>query len=106
MDDEVQGKLEEWVAKAKVLFERMSVWLYVSVALVAIVAFLYLPTIGVMLKVAAKATVGLWIGYWADRTAFKDYRPQSAADDDIGASYMMRRAILMSACVVGLTLGV
>jgi hypothetical protein len=100
---------------------RMGLWLYVSLALLAVVAWLSWPTITMIVKVAAKVTTGAWLGYWLDRAAFRGARvhePLQVATDDsqpdehrrimflLSLGYMLRRAIVIGACITAFALGV
>lgn len=102
---------------------RMAVWTWVTFALLALIAWVSADLLGPILKVLAKMTLGASLGYQIDRTAFPYARPheplgwaaRAIVDPgtehhgrmhyDTAARYMLRRAIIIAACIVGSTMG-
>jgi len=81
-------------------------WLLVAVlTLVAMLLALPQQAPGLVWNVG-KVTLGIWIGYWADRTLFPYARPDQPREGLSPNTAMLRRAILVAAVVIGLGLGV
>lgn len=105
-------------------FSRMSVWLWVTLALGAFAGTLNANNIEVGINKILVITTGAWVGYWLDRTAFpRDYpwaydirNPDNTylAASDAAATTLavkfvacwIRRAVIMAACVLGASMGV
>lgn len=83
---------------------RLTFWALITVLLL-IALYLIAPTkIAVVLYKAALVTGGAVLGYWIDRALFPYARPdQTRAAHQPWAG--LRRAIIVLACVLGLTLG-
>lgn len=100
---------------------RLSGWLLVAVALLVGIAVLHPQQMGVVLYKAALVTLAAVLGYWIDRRLFPYARPhrfmshytQQNADADKRAFSLttpvvliqLRRAVIVLACILGLTLG-
>lgn len=83
---------------------RLTFWALITILLL-IALYLIAPTkIAVVLYKAALVTGGAVLGYWIDRALFPYARP-----DQVRAVHQpwagLRRAIIVLACVLGLTLG-
>lgn len=83
---------------------RLTNWTLITVGLL-IVLYLIAPTkIAVVLYKAALVTGGGVLGYWIDRALFPYARP-----DRVRATHQpwagIRRALIVLACIIGLTLG-
>lgn len=86
---------------------RMLDWLLYAIVLTALIAWLaphQLLVTAYKLSLIALAAV---CGYWIDRSTFPYARPDDLLmDSEIKFSYaMQRRAIIMSACILGVSLG-
>ncbi|WP_216891595.1 MULTISPECIES: putative holin [Pseudomonas] len=83
---------------------RLTNWTLITVALL-VALYLIAPTkVAVVLYKAALVTGGGVLGYWIDRALFPYARP-----DRVRAAHQpwagIRRALIVLACIVGLTLG-
>ena len=54
----------------------------------------------------SKVTLGVWLGYWADRNLFPYARPGGPQIEGSRGLMMLRRALIVSAVVIALGLGV
>lgn len=83
---------------------RLTFWSVITVVLL-VALYLIAPTkIAVVLYKAALVTGGAVLGYWIDRALFPYARPdQTRAAHQPWAG--LRRAVIVLACVLGLTLG-
>lgn len=78
-------------------------WLYAAVllALVAVVSPANLAVVGYKLSLVA---LGGALGYLLDRSLFPYARPHAASEGAVGL-VMIRRAIIVAAAMVGMTMG-
>lgn len=92
---------------------RMTGWLLIGLALSVMTLLLAPQQLPVTAYKLSLITVAAWIGYWADRGLFPYARPdaflpnieiQSHASAAFGVA-MMRRAIIVAACIIGVALG-
>lgn len=83
---------------------RMVAWVYISIPLLLVVAILSPQKIGLFLYKANLVTFAAFLGYWIDRTAYPYARPDEV-DNVMMPSAMIRRAIIMAACVLAMALG-
>lgn len=83
---------------------RMTDWTLISIALLLCLAIIAPTKLSVVLYKCGLVTVGGVLGYWIDRALFPYARP-----DQVNQSAQplagIRRAIVVLACVLGLTLG-
>jgi Cu/Ag efflux pump CusA len=99
---------------------RMSVWLVVTIVLCVIVAFIARHQLGVTVYKLSLISLGAYIGYWIDRGLSPYARPHDLINKaaeawqdvgrweilaDLAARAMLRRAIIVAACVVAAGLG-
>ena len=91
---------------------RMITWLAVSIPLIIIVAFLSPQKIDLLVYKSVLITFSAWLGYRIDRGLFPYARPDRLAeeptvpDSDLAFSAaMLRRAIIVSACVLAMAIG-
>ena len=83
----------------------------IAIALLAALAVVAPHQLPVVLYKCGLVTLGAVLGYWIDRNLFPYSRPHEATCvDRAGAHWarsmaMLRRAIVVLACVLGLTLG-
>jgi len=108
---------------------RMTNWLIVSLVLAVVILLLAPQQLPVTAYKLSLITVAGWIGYWMDRGLFPYARPDALLPDidpdmpehpcadegvllSVGctAGYafeasMLRRAIIVSACIIGVALG-
>lgn len=59
----------------------------------------------VALYKATLVLIGGFVGYWADRWLFPYARPDQMGNSPFFSSSMIRRAVIVAACILGLTLG-
>lgn len=91
-------------ARGRYRAPRLTNWALITVGLL-LVLYLIAPTkIAVVLYKAALVTGGGVLGYWIDRALFPYARP-----DRVRATHKpwagIRRALIVLACIIGLTLG-
>ncbi len=87
---------------------RMDGWAYVALALCLGVAQLAPQQIGVTAYKLLLLAAGGVVGYWLDRSIFYYARPDdlSVIDNDSRFCFaMQRRALIVAACVLGVSLG-
>jgi hypothetical protein len=104
---------------------RFSAWLSISLALAAAVAITAPHQLGISVYKLSLVTVGAWVGYWIDRGLFPYARPHqflgnmfspgspvaslhvpiSKEQAQAFAASMMRRALIIASCILGMTLG-
>lgn len=93
----------------KLLLPRLITWIILSLALFAAIAFTSPHQLPVVLYKAALVSLAAVLGYWLDRSLFPYDRPhtyQEYGEDLIPRGLaMLRRALIVLACVLGLTLG-
>ncbi len=107
---------------AEALAGRMSLWLWVTCALVAVVAIVAPLQLMVMLSKLVLVTLAAWLGYWIDRAMFPYARPHEFLDDSkeeraeaaqgvlevrsIAFEWrMMRRAVVVVGVMLAVSLG-
>lgn len=97
---------------------RLTNWIVLTVALLIIVGIIRPEQLTVVLYKASLVTLGAVTGYWVDRALFPYGRPHlflSLTDDSQKDTQqeitpavtllMLRRSIVVLACILGLTLG-
>ncbi|MBS1186711.1 MAG: hypothetical protein H6R04_729 [Burkholderiaceae bacterium] len=87
---------------------RMSLWLIVSVLLLASIAVTAPRLLPVSLYKLSLITTAAWVAYWIDRGLFPYARPDGFTMDTqqlLYASAMIRRALIISAAMIGVALG-
>ena len=91
---------------------RMIIWLAISIPLILIVAFISPQKIELLVNKTVMITFSAWLGYRIDRGLFPYARPDRLAeapampDSDLAfAAAMLRRAIIVAACVLGMEIG-
>lgn len=102
---------------------RMAGWLWATIPAVILIGLVNVDALGGLLRVLAKVTMGAWLGYWIDRAAFREGRPHLPLEAAVRASdegdhdrhalmigvtcvYMIRRALIVGASVLGAAIGV
>lgn len=85
---------------------RMLDWVAIAVALTLAIAFLAPQQLGVTLYKLSLVSLAAAVGYWIDRSLFPYARPDDLSLDhtETAAAYL-RRAIVVGACIVGVSLG-
>jgi len=118
----LQNLLSKLPKLPKLPIPRLVVWLLVSVVLLAGIALISPQQLPVVLYKIALVTIAAVLAYWLDRTLFPYARPHDALDKyrhwadrgslDAADAYLrafalatLRRALIVLACVLGLTLG-
>lgn len=93
---------------------RLAGWVFVSLLLIAAIATIAPHQLGVVIYKLALVTLGAVLGYYIDRALFPYARPHKMAatspEVDRNAHWaqslaMLRRAIVVLACILGLTQG-
>lgn len=85
---------------------RLSAWALVALALLAVLAVLAPAQLPVVLYKLTLVSLGVVLAYWLDRALYPYARPHDLIDDDwIMSLACLRRALIVLACVLGLTLG-
>ena len=91
---------------------RMISWLAVSIPLIVIIAILSPQKIDLLVYKAVLITFSAWLGYRIDRGLFPYARPDRLAeepampDSDLAvAAAMLRRSIIVAACVLAMAIG-
>lgn len=109
---------------SKLPIPRLVVWLVVSVVLLAGIALISPQQLPVVLYKIALVTIAAVLGYWLDRTLFPYARPHELfGESELHEAFdtepctrakmyhlsanvaSIRRALIVLACVLGLTLG-
>jgi len=102
---------------AKLIEQRMLVWLAISLALTGIIFFVAPHQLETTVYKLSLITTAAWLGYWIDRSLFPYARPDvignAMEDAKIHTTEAihemnhaaMRRAIIIAACVIGAALG-
>ncbi|SDA18164.1 Putative 2/3 transmembrane domain holin [Pseudomonas sp. NFPP10] len=83
---------------------RMTFWSLITVVLLLCLALVAPTKMVVVLYKAGLVTLGGVLGYWIDRALFPYARPDQVLPGD-RALAGMRRALVVLACILGLTLG-
>lgn len=76
-----------------------------TVALLVLVGWINPPTLETTINKLSLATLGALVGYQIDALVF-DYARPSQVPESVVPSAMLRRAMIMAAIVIGVTLGV
>lgn len=87
---------------------RMDVWAYVAIGLGLLIAVLAPQQIGVTAYKLSLLAAGGVVGYWLDRSIFYYARPDDLMADPHDSRFcfaMQRRALIVAACVLGVSLG-
>lgn len=85
---------------------RMFDWIVVTILLTAIIGLLAPHQLTVSLYKLSLVSLAAVVGYWIDRSLFPYARPDELALTDAEASAaQIRRALLVSACIIGVALG-
>jgi len=101
------------------VLDRLRGWPWLALALLTLLGILLLaPTqAGVLLWSLSKLALAAWLGYWVDRSLFRNCRPHQVLTVAMGpdptlaqvvmaAAVMLRRALVILAAILGLGLGV
>ena len=88
------------------LRDHLRAWPWLAAALVActVVAIIAPWQLGVLVWVLAKLACAAYLGYWIDRTIFPYARPHEAITKQYAAATQLRRAIVLAAAVIGVSL--
>ncbi|MBZ9612157.1 putative holin [Rheinheimera maricola] len=88
---------------------RLFTWIILSLALIAAIAFFSPHQMPLVLYKVALVSLAAVLGYWLDRALYPYDRPHTYAEtgEDLvpRGLAMLRRALIVLACVLGLTLG-
>lgn len=84
---------------------RMTSWSLITLGLMAGVALVSPEQLQVVLYKSGLVTLGAVLAYWIDRALFPYARPHDCAGTLMVVGAQMRRALIVLACVLGLTLG-
>jgi hypothetical protein len=87
---------------------RLTGWTILAVALVGIIGVIAPQQLPVVLYKLALVIIGGIVGYWLDRGLFPYARPHeqyNSASSPVQGMSCLRRALIVIACVLGLTMG-
>lgn len=85
---------------------RMTLWTMITLCLMVALALIRPEQLQVVLYKAGLVTLGAVLGYWIDRSLFKDdARPHECIGGIHIVGAWLRRALIVLACILGLTLG-
>jgi hypothetical protein len=87
---------------------RMDSWAYVALALCLVVVVIAPQQIGVTAYKLSLLALGGVLGYWLDRSIFYYARPDDLMVEPHDSRFcfaMQRRALIVSACILGVSLG-
>lgn len=88
---------------------RLTLWAIVAVLLLFAISVVSPQQLPVVLYKLSLVTIACVLGYWLDRTLFPYDRPHTYLEygEDLipRGLAMLRRALIVMACVLGLTLG-
>lgn len=85
---------------------RLSGWTGIAAALLLLIGLIAPAQLPVVLYKCALSVIGVVLAYWADRVLYPYARPHELIGDDwIMSLACIRRAVIVLACVLGLTLG-
>jgi hypothetical protein len=80
-------------------------WLVAALFTTLIVGLLAPHQLGLLAWALSKLSLGAYLGYWVDRSLFPYARPDRMLDNSPDLA-MLRRALIVSACVIALGMGV
>lgn len=87
---------------------RMDGWLYAALILSLVVVVVAPQQIGVTLYKLSLQALGGVVGYWLDRSIFYYARPDDLMAEPHDSRFcfaMQRRALIVAACIIGVSLG-
>lgn len=87
---------------------RMDGWLYAALILSLVVVVVAPQQIGVTLYKLSLQALGGVVGYWLDRSIFYYARPDDLMVEPHDSRFcfaMQRRALIVAACILGVSLG-
>lgn len=84
---------------------RMTAWTIITLCLLVLLAAVRPEQLQVVLYKLLLVTLGTVIAYWLDRALFPNGRPDECSDIVLVATAYLRRALIVLAAVVGLTMG-
>lgn len=93
----------------KLKFPRMSGWILITVVLIGLIALFAPQQLPVSLYKLSLITMAAVVGYWIDRSLFPYARPNDRSLDTfelLRATAMLRRAIIVGAAMLAVSLGV
>lgn len=84
---------------------RMTLWTVITLCLLVLLAFIRPEQLQVVLYKLLLVTLGAVTAYWLDRALFPNSRPTECATLMLLGVAMMRRALIVLAVIIGLTMG-
>jgi len=84
---------------------RLADWIVIAIVLTLAIAIIAPQQIPVTLYKLSLVSLAAAVGYWIDRSLFPYARPDDRLSDLQTASAYLRRAIIVGACIVGVSLG-
>lgn len=87
---------------------RMDAWAYVALVLCLVVVAIAPQQIGVTAYKLSLLALGGVLGYWLDRSIFYYARPDDLMVEPHDSRFcfaMQRRALIVAACILGVSLG-
>ena len=84
---------------------RMTSWTVITLLLLLVLAGIRPEQLQVVLYKALLVTLGAVMAYWLDRALFPNSRPSECESRLVISAAFLRRALIVLACILGLTLG-
>lgn len=85
---------------------RMLDWLAAAIAMTLLIGILAPQQLGVTAYKLSLVSLAAVVGYWIDRSLFPYARPDELALSQVEtAAAYIRRALIVGACIVGVSLG-
>ncbi|MCE5182366.1 MAG: putative holin [Betaproteobacteria bacterium] len=84
---------------------RMIEWLLISLALLAAIYFVSPQQLPVVIYKLSLLTTAAWVAYWIDRAMFPYARPDKCVYQSIEIAAMHRRAIIVGAAMIAVSIG-
>ncbi|MEA1605753.1 putative holin [Pseudomonas spirodelae] len=92
--------------RSRSILPRMWLWTIITLCLMVALALIRPEQLQVVLYKAGLVTLGAVLGYWIDRSLFTDAsRPHECIGGIHIVGAWLRRALIVLACILGLTLG-
>ena len=84
---------------------RMWEWLLISLVLMAVIGMVSPQQLPVVVYKLALLTLAAFAGYWIDRGLFPYARPDSSIYQTLMTTSMLRRAIIVGAAMIAVSIG-
>jgi hypothetical protein len=83
---------------------RLTDWTLIAAGFTLVIALVAPQQLGVTAYKLSLVSLAAVFGYWIDRSLFPYARPEGCSHDDRPAA-MIRRALVVAACIIGVSLG-